>query len=58
MSLTSIGLGARYRPLPAEDELARGIFQTVDAYGRACIETEDGLRSFHFEEASLRPLSE
>lgn len=43
---------------PAGDELARGIFQTVDAFGRACIETEDGLRSFHFEEASLRPLSE
>ncbi len=42
---------------PAGDELARGIFQTVDTYGRACIETEDGLRSFHFEEASLRPLS-
>ncbi len=43
---------------PAGDELARGIFKTVDAYGRACIETEDDLRSFHFEEASLRPLSE
>ena len=43
---------------PAGDELARGIFQTVDAFGRACIETGDGLRSFHFEEASLRPLSE
>lgn len=43
---------------PAGDELARGIFQTVDDFGRACIETEDGLRSFHFEEASLRPLSE
>lgn len=43
---------------PAGDELARGIFQTVDTIGRACIETEDGLRSFHFEEASLRPLSE
>lgn len=43
---------------PAGDELARGIFKTVDAFGRACIETEDGLRSFHFEEASLRPLSE
>lgn len=41
---------------PAGDELARGIFQTVDAFGRACIETEDGLRSFHFEEASLRPM--
>lgn len=40
----------------AGDELARGIFQTVDAFGRACIETEDGLRSFHFEEASLRPM--
>lgn len=43
---------------PAGDELARGIFQTVDGFGRACIETEDGLRSFHFEEASLRPVSE
>ena len=43
---------------PAGDELAHGIFQTVDDFGRACIETEDGLRSFHFEETSLRPLSE
>lgn len=43
---------------PAGDELARGIFQTVDGFGRACIETEDGLLSFHFEEASLRPVSE
>lgn len=43
---------------PVGDELARGIFQTVDDFGRACIETEDGLRSFHFEEASMRPLSE
>lgn len=43
---------------PAGDELARGIFQTVDDFGRACIETEDGLRSFHFEEASLRPVNE
>lgn len=41
---------------PAGDELARGTFQTVDDFGRACIETEDGLRSFHFEEASLRPM--
>lgn len=41
---------------PAGNELARGIFRTVDDFGRACIETEDGLRSFHFEEASLRPL--
>ena len=41
---------------PAGDELARGIFITVDGFGRACIETEDGLRSFHFEEASLRPM--
>ena len=41
---------------PAGDELARGIFQTVDDFGRACIETEDDLRSFHFEEASLRPM--
>ena len=43
---------------PAGDELARGIFQTVDDFGRASIETDDGLRSFHFEEASLRPVSE
>lgn len=43
---------------PAGDELARGFFKTVDGFGRACIETEGGLRSFHFEEASLRPASE
>lgn len=43
---------------PAGDELARGIFQTVDDLGRANIETDDGLRSFQFEEASLRPVSE
>lgn len=43
---------------PAGDELARGIFQTVDAFGRARIETEDNVQSFHFEEASLRPLGE
>lgn len=43
---------------PAGDELTHGIFRTVDSFGRACIETEDGLRPFHFEEASLRPLSE
>lgn len=43
---------------PAGDELAQGIFKTVDTFGRACIETKDGLRSFHFEEASLRPVSE
>ena len=43
---------------PAGDELARGIFKTVDGFGCACIETEGGLRSFHFEEASLRPVSE
>lgn len=43
---------------PAGDDLARGIFKTVDGFGRACIETEGGLRSFHFEEASLRPASE
>ena len=41
---------------PAGDELARGIFQTVDDFGRACIETESDWRSFHFEEASLRPM--
>lgn len=41
---------------PAGDELARGIFETVDDFGRASIETDGGLRSFHFEEASLRPL--
>lgn len=43
---------------PAGNKLARGIFKTVDGFGRACIETEGGLRSFHFEEASLRPASE
>lgn len=43
---------------PAGDELARGIFETVDDFGRVSIETDDGLRSFHFEEASLRPVSE
>ena len=43
---------------PAGDELAQGIFNTVDTFGRACIETDDGLRSFHFEEASLRAASE
>ena len=43
---------------PAGDELAHGIFRTVDNFGRAKIETETGLRSFHFEEASLRPASE
>lgn len=43
---------------PAGDELARGIFRTVDDCGRVCIETESGLCVFHFEEASLRPLSE
>lgn len=42
---------------PAGDELARGIFKTVDDFGRASIETDNGLRSFHFEEASLRPLN-
>lgn len=43
---------------PAGDELAHGIFRTVDDFGRASIETDSGLRSFHFEEASLRPVSE
>lgn len=43
---------------PAGDELARGIFRTVDDCGRANIETESGLCVFHFVEASLRPLSE
>lgn len=42
---------------PVGDELARGVFRTVDDYGRANIVTEGGLRAFHFEEASLRPLS-
>lgn len=42
---------------PAGDELAQGIFKTVDDFGRASIETDNGLRSFHFEEASLRPLN-
>ncbi len=57
MSLISIGFGEHViARSPAGDELARGIFQTVDTFGRACIETEDGLRSFHFEEASLRSM--
>lgn len=43
---------------PAGDELAHGIFQTVDDFGRASIETDDGLHAFHFEEASLRPLND
>ena len=43
---------------PAGDELARGVFRTVDDFGRASIETESGLRPFHFEEASLRPLND
>lgn len=43
---------------PAGDELARGVFETVDDFGRVSIETDDGLRSYHFEEASLRPVSE
>lgn len=43
---------------PAGDELARGIFQTVDDFGRANIKTGEGLRSFHFEEASMRPLGD
>lgn len=43
---------------PAGDELARGVFETVDDFGRASIETKDVLRFFHFEEASLRPMSE
>ena len=43
---------------PAGDELAHGIFRTVDDFGRASIETESGLRSFHFEEASLLPASD
>ena len=42
---------------PAGDELARGNFRTVDDCGRASIETESGLCAFHFEEASLRPVS-
>ena len=43
---------------PASHELACGVFETVDDFGRASIDTEGGLRSFHFEEASLRPMSE
>ena len=43
---------------PAGDELTRGVFKTVDDFGRASIETDNGLRSYHFEEASLRPSSE
>lgn len=43
---------------PTGDELTRGVFKTVDDFGRASIETDNGLRSYHFEEASLRPSSE
>ena len=43
---------------PAGEELAHGVFRTVDDFGRASIETDNGLRSYHFEEASLRPMSE
>lgn len=43
---------------PAGDELARGVFRTVDDFGRASIETDNGLHAFHFEEASLRPLND
>ena len=43
---------------PTGDELTRGVFKTVDDFGRASIDTDNGLRSFHFEEASLRPVSE
>ena len=43
---------------PAGDELTRGVFRTVDSFGRASIETDDGLCAFHFEEASLRPLND
>ena len=43
---------------PAGHELARGVFKTVDDFGRTIIDTKGGLRFFHFEEASLRPASE
>ena len=33
---------------PAGDELARGIFKTVDGFGRACIETEGGFAILPF----------
>ncbi len=41
---------------PTGDELARGTFSTVDDWGRAVLETPEGLRRFSFEQASLRPL--
>ncbi|MFQ7392138.1 MAG: hypothetical protein ACLRM9_01625 [Collinsella aerofaciens] len=37
---------------PVGDELARGIFKTVDGFGRACIETEDGTILFESIAAS------
>lgn len=40
---------------PAGDKVAQGAIKTVDTFGRAEIETKDGLVKFHFEEASLRP---
>lgn len=52
--LTWIGKSAIVRS-PAGDEIARGVFKTVDAFGRAIIATDGGILTFHFEEASLRP---
>lgn len=49
-------IGAEIRALsPSGDEIAHGVFTTVDDFGRACLETDAGPLSFHFEEASLRP---
>ena len=41
---------------PAGEELAAGTFATVDAWGRAVLETAGGPRSFSAEQAALRPV--
>ena len=41
---------------PAGEEIARGVFTTVDDFGRAHIQTSNGTLALHFEEASLRPI--
>lgn len=41
---------------PAGEEIARGVFTTVDCFGRAHIQTPNGILNLHFEEASLRPI--
>lgn len=41
---------------PAGEEIARGVVTTVDDFGRAHIQTSNGVLELHFEEASLRPV--